>query len=162
MTVAEGDWIRVLEDRVTHSQTLEHIGRVAQVTQPTQLLLANAVEHVHLQRGAIDALRCCQCRDLVDELDVMGAQCQPRLSARGRPRDHQRAAWGSSTWVAGVCGRRAVSCAGASPCSTQRSSAASQSTCQGPWPPAQWFMPGTMYRRWKSSSGPMRSRSDRW
>ncbi len=32
MTVAQADWIRVLEDRVSHSQTLEHIGRVAQVT----------------------------------------------------------------------------------------------------------------------------------
>jgi len=32
MTVAQADWIRVLTDRVANSQTLEHIGRVAQVT----------------------------------------------------------------------------------------------------------------------------------
>jgi flagellum-specific ATP synthase len=32
MTVAQADWIRVLEGRIAHSQTLEHIGRVAQVT----------------------------------------------------------------------------------------------------------------------------------
>ncbi|RKX35758.1 MAG: EscN/YscN/HrcN family type III secretion system ATPase [Verrucomicrobia bacterium] len=32
MTVAQADWIRILSDRVANSHTLEHIGRVAQVT----------------------------------------------------------------------------------------------------------------------------------
>lgn len=32
MTVAQADWIQVLEGRIAQSQTLEHIGRVAQVT----------------------------------------------------------------------------------------------------------------------------------